>query len=202
MKIYKLEKLNLQFLFIYSNTSLASHFVPLQASPVGLLGRFTHSGFALASSVASCSRKFSKKKKCVSIDSKCSETHTKWKKKYPFDSKRALRYADGKAQPYLPHVTPRVPRSVQAKFHDDWSKTVGAGGIHTDRQTDLLLLYRLAYRPAPRTFQLALRGYSVASLPRASRSHLARFAHARFALTKIFEKKKVCLNRLKMLWNA
>ena len=24
----------------------------------------------------------------------------------------------------------------------------------------------------------------------------------RFALTKIFEKKKVCLNRLEMLWNA
>ena len=31
----------------------------------------------------------------------------------------------------------------------------------------------LAYRPAMRTFQLALRGYWVTSLPRASRSHLA-----------------------------
>ena len=60
------------------------------------------------------------------------------------------------------------------------------GYIHTD----LLLLYRLAYRPAPRTFQLALWGYLVASLPRASRSHFARFACARFALTKIFEKKR------------
>ena len=54
------------------------------------------------------------------------------------------------------------------------------------------MLHELAYRPAPRTFQLALRGYSVASLPRASRSHLARFAHARFALSahKNFRKKK------------
>ena len=32
---------------------------------------------------------------------------------------------------YLPDVTPRVPRSVHAKFHADWSKTVGARGIHT-----------------------------------------------------------------------
>ena len=43
---------------------------------------------------------------------------------------------------YLPHVTPKVPRSVHAKFHADWSKTVGAGGIHTHTQTVLLLLYR------------------------------------------------------------
>ena len=51
----------------------------------------------------------------------------------------------------------------------------------------------LAYRPAPRTFQLALRGYSVASLPRA--------LHAFRALENLW-KKKVCLNRLKMLWNT
>ena len=51
----------------------------------------------------------------------------------------------------------------------------------------------LAYRPAPRTFQLALRGYSVASLPHALRSHLARFAHAHFALRthENFRKKSV-----------
>ena len=36
---------------------------------------------------------------------------------------------------YLPHVTPRVPRSVHAKVHADWSKTVGARGIHTHTQT-------------------------------------------------------------------
>ena len=41
-----------------------------------------------------------------------------------------------KAQFYLPHVTCRVPRSVHAKFHADWTKTVGARGIQTDRQTD------------------------------------------------------------------
>ena len=37
----------------------------------------------------------------------------------------------GEAQPYLPHDTPRVPRSVHAKFHDDRIKTMGARGIHT-----------------------------------------------------------------------
>ena len=41
--------------------------------------------------------------------------------------------ASGEAQPYLPHVTRMVPRSVHAKFHADWTKTVGAIGIHTDR---------------------------------------------------------------------
>ena len=58
---------------------------------------------------------------------------------YPFDRLRASRVAQsasGEAQPYLPHVTRRVPRSVHAKFHWDRTKTVGARGIHTDRQTD------------------------------------------------------------------
>ena len=39
------------------------------------------------------------------------------------------------AQPYLPHVTRRVLRSVHGKFHADWTKTVGAWGIHPDRQS-------------------------------------------------------------------
>ena len=58
---------------------------------------------------------------------------------YPFDRLRASRVAQsasGEAQPYLPHVTRRVPKSVHAKFHADWTKTVGARGIQTDRQTD------------------------------------------------------------------
>ena len=42
----------------------------------------------------------------------------------------------GDAQPYLPHVTRRVPMSVHAKFHADWTKTVGARGIQTNRQTN------------------------------------------------------------------
>ena len=42
----------------------------------------------------------------------------------------------GKAQPYLPHVTCRVLRSVHAKFHVDWTKTVGARGIQTNKQTN------------------------------------------------------------------
>ena len=63
------------------------------------------------------------------------------KKLYPSDSKRVFCYArslSGEAQPYLPHVTPRVPRSVHAKFHANWTKTVGARGIQTDKQTELL----------------------------------------------------------------
>ena len=40
-------------------------------------------------------------------------------------------------QPYLPHVTPRVPRSIHAKFHADWSKTVGVRGIHTETHTHM-----------------------------------------------------------------
>ena len=40
------------------------------------------------------------------------------------------------AQLYLPQVTRRVPRSVHAKFHADWTKTVGARGIQTNKQTD------------------------------------------------------------------
>ena len=35
-----------------------------------------------------------------------------------------------------PHVTPRVSWCVHVKFHADWSKPVGARGIHTDTQTD------------------------------------------------------------------
>ena len=44
--------------------------------------------------------------------------------------------SSGEAQPYLPHVTRRVQSSVHAKFHADWTKTVGARGMQTDRQTD------------------------------------------------------------------
>ena len=57
---------------------------------------------------------------------------------------------------YLPHNTPRVPRSVYAKFHDDQIKTMGARGIQTDIDCE-------SFRA--RLFRLALREYSVASLP-------------------------------------
>ena len=46
----------------------------------------------------------------------------------------------GEAQPYLPHVTRSVPKSVHAKFHADWTKTVGARGIQTDRKKDRAIL--------------------------------------------------------------
>ena len=64
---------------------------------------------------------------------------------YPFDQIRASRLAQcasGKLQPYLPHVTSRVPRSVHAKFPKLWALV---GLTHTvtqtHRQTVLLLLY-------------------------------------------------------------
>ena len=98
---------------------------------------------------------------------------------YPFDLIRASRIVQstsGGLKPSLPHVTPRVPRSVHAKFHADCSKTVGGRGIHTNRHTHtnrqtVILIYRLALRVTLCLFRLALQGYSVASLPRASRSH-------------------------------
>ena len=61
----------------------------------------------------------------------------------------------------------------------------------------------LAYRPATRTFQLALRGYSVAPLPRATSFALASRSLCPRAFRALrsqkFSKKKVCLNRLEML---
>ena len=79
-------------------TSLQARYADLPVSPAGLLSHFAPSGFALASH-SFCSRTFCAlrsrkflKKKCVSIDSKCSETRKKCKKKnYPFDPLRALR---------------------------------------------------------------------------------------------------------------
>ena len=120
-------------LFIFRITSLQARYANLPASPAGLLGRFTPSGFALA---------FRRKQKRVSIDSKCSETHRNAKKNlftpmtdYALSS--VAQILSGEAQPYLPHVTRRVPRSAHAKFQVDRTKTVGARGIQTDRQTEL-----------------------------------------------------------------
>ena len=57
-----------------------------------------------------------------------------------------------------------------------------------------MALLVLAYRPAPRTFQLALRGYSVASLPRALRfaleSRLLCSRAFRASRSRKFSKKK------------
>ena len=61
----------------------------------------------------------------------------KKKKNYPFDPVRALHVAhspSGEAQPYLSHVTPRC------QVHADWTKTVGARGIQTNKQTDRAIL--------------------------------------------------------------
>ena len=65
------------------------------------------------------------------------------KKIYPIELLRASSIAqslNSEAQPYLPHVTPRIARSVHAKFHADRNKTVGARGIHTNKQRDRAIL--------------------------------------------------------------
>ena len=135
--------------------------MPLQASPAGLLGRFAPSGFVfctrilshfgLASSDALLPRASSshglrahenfRKKICVSQLTRIALKRVEMQKKIT----PLTQNASSKAQPYLPHVTPRVLRSDHAKFHANWSKTVGARGIQTDRQTHtqtvLLLLY-------------------------------------------------------------
>ena len=54
---------------------------------------------------------------------------------FSFEFLASLPRASRFALAILPQVTRRVPRSVHAKFHADWSKTVGARGIHTHRQT-------------------------------------------------------------------
>ena len=76
-------------------TSLQTRTADLPASPAGLLGRFAPSGFALRAriSLALLTRvlrfaltKIFEKKKCVSIDLKCSKTHKNAKKIFtPFD---------------------------------------------------------------------------------------------------------------------
>ena len=93
-----------------------------------------------ASRVAQSSRKFSKKI-CVSQSTRNTLKRIEMQKKnfYPFHRLRASRVAQrasGEAQPYLHHVTRWVQRSVHAKFHADWTKTVGARGIQTNTQTD------------------------------------------------------------------
>ena len=85
----------------YIHTSLQARSADLPASPAGLLGRFAPSGFALCAriSLASLARvsrfaltKIFGKKKCVSIDSKCSETRKNAKKFFlPFLTHYALR---------------------------------------------------------------------------------------------------------------
>ena len=138
-------------------TSLACHFVPagysvallhqafcfVLAFLVALLSRA--SSFALRScnlfaSLTSFTLTNFFFKKCVSIHSKCSKMHRNEKKK---QKKLFLRLWPDRCSvkrvrqsATLPHVTPRVPRSVHAKFHVDWSKIMGARGIHTHTHTD------------------------------------------------------------------
>ena len=64
----------------FVDTSLQARYADLPASPVGLLGRFASSGFALRTCQQFALIKIFGKKG-VLIDSKCSETHRNEKKK-------------------------------------------------------------------------------------------------------------------------
>ena len=119
---------------LYVITSLQARYADLPASPAGLLARARFAHSAKFTNIS--------EKKCVSIDSKCSKRHRNAKKLfYPYDRLRAeQRSAKSEAQPYLPHFTRRVPRSVHAKFHADWTKTVGARGIQTNTQKEGVII--------------------------------------------------------------
>ena len=93
----------------------------------------------LLTHVAQNSRKF--KKKSVSQLTRNSLKRIEMQKNFftpltDYALSRVAQSASGEAQPYLPHVTRRVPRSVNAKFHADWTKTVGSRGIQTNKQTN------------------------------------------------------------------
>ena len=120
----------------------------LPARPAGLLGHFAPSGFALCTrillaSLAHISRfaltKIFKKKSLSQSIQNVLKRIEMLKKCIPlthYAPRGVAQSPSGKAQLSLLHVTPRVPRSVHAKFHVDWTKTVGAREIHTNRQTD------------------------------------------------------------------
>ena len=116
-----------------------------------ILGRFAPSHFVLR---AQENVQKKKKKKSVSQSTQNGLKRIKMQKKRfnpltPFvrsAAKRNLTYPCGRFAPsgfalgarYLPHDTPRVPRSVHAKFHDDRIKTMGARGyIHTQIGTQV-----------------------------------------------------------------
>ena len=90
--------------------------------------------------VARSSPKFSKKKS-VSQSTRNALKRIEMQKKFfipmtDYAPSGVAQSPSSEAQPYLPHVTRRVPRSVHANFHADRSKTVAARGIRTNKQTD------------------------------------------------------------------
>ena len=116
-----------QFCYCLMNTSPVSHFVHIQASPAGLLGRFAPLAlcarilgrFAPSHFALRAHKNFQPKKVSQSTQNGLKRVKMQKKNFYAFDRLRASRVAQsaiGEAQPYLPHVTRRVPRSVHAKF--------------------------------------------------------------------------------------
>ena len=128
-------------------TSLARHFVPLQASPVGLLGRFAPSGLAFCACIllASLVRvlRFALTKVLKKGVSQSTQDALKrivmQKKNYPFDPQSV----SGQAQPYLPHVTTmqgpkEIPCQVSCRLVQNcgrWRDTYRHAYTHTHRQT-------------------------------------------------------------------
>ena len=120
-------------------------------APSALCALGSHSG-SLRSLAFCASRSQKFFKKCVSQSTQNGLKRIEMQKKilYPFDSLRTLRVAQREAKRklsyrcsrftpsglalrtrYLPHDTPRVPRSVHAKFHHDRIETMGVRGIQT-----------------------------------------------------------------------
>ena len=145
------------------DTSLASHFVLLQASPARLLGRFAPS--ALRTRILGCFAPFKFKKKCVSIDSKWSKTHKNAKIFLPLwrasciaqrAAKRNITYHCGCFAPsgfalcarilshfapsgYLPHDTPRYDSKVNRVFI--LYPSVPSGKLNTITCTSIVPVY-------------------------------------------------------------
>ena len=141
---YRLSKTSFRdrILTVYVVTSLQARFAGFPASPAGLFSRFSPLDFAFCAGIllallpwASRSRFTIRAhknfwKRSVSQSTRNALKRIEMQKK--FDPLRASRYAQspsGEAQLYLPQVTPRVPRSVNAKLHADRTKTVVRRGI-------------------------------------------------------------------------
>ena len=105
-----------------NKTSPASHFVPLRLALRGYLVALLPRRFALAFSVASLPQSFRNLSHFApSGFTLCARILGSFAL-----SGFAL------CARYLPHDSPRVPRSVHAKFHHDRIKTMGARGPMTD----------------------------------------------------------------------
>ena len=130
---------------------ILNHFAPSGfVLCVYILSCFTPSGFTLTSCslrssvfLAFLSQIFGKKRVSHSTLNALKRIDMQKKTFYPYDPLCASLVAQSpssEAQPYL-------PRSVHTKFHANWTKTVGARGIQTNRQTNRPVLIIWITRP-------------------------------------------------------